>query len=66
MNKDQAQRIVNAVLTDLEDRGGFDIINQIRDDTEVYEEMYASLVEGTIRAAESNDDPTKSRFHPES
>jgi hypothetical protein len=64
MTKDQAKRIINALLGNLEGRNGFDIINVIRDDPQVYNEMYASLVEDTIQAAESSDDPSKSRFHP--
>jgi hypothetical protein len=64
MSKDQAKRIVNALLSNLEGRSGFDIINSIMDDTEVYNEMYASLVEDTVLASASSDDPSKSRFHP--
>lgn len=59
-----AKRIVNALLANLEGRGGFDIINLIMDDEETYKEMYYSLLEDTVEAADSNVDCTKDRFHP--
>lgn len=62
MNVDRARRIVNAVLDELEGRGGFDVINQVMDDVEVYREMYAALV-GVVQAADASDaDPSESRF----
>lgn len=46
MTEIEAQRIVNAVLSELSGRAGIDNeIDLIREDREVYTEMYGSLVE---------------------
>jgi len=63
MTEDQAQNIVNALLSELEGRGGFDIINQVQDDKEVYVEMYASLTERVQEAFASDARPHHSRFY---
>lgn len=65
MNRKTAERIVNAVLDNLEGRSGFDVINVIIGDEDVYKEMYDSLVHEVQRAAQRNDDPTTSRFYTE-
>lgn len=66
IEEEQAERIVNAVLCELEGRGGMDILNIIHDDTETYNEMYETLKDRVIDAFKSDDDPTKDRWHPES
>lgn len=63
MTTDQAENIVNAVLADLEGRSGFDMINQIMDDTEVYTEMYATLTERVKFAFTGDARPHHSRFY---
>ena len=65
MNKKQAERIVNALLAELEGRGGMDILNIIHDDTETYSEMYESLVTRTLDAFTSPEDPAKDLWHPD-
>ena len=65
MDKKAAQRIVNALLTELEGRGGFDILNIIHDDTEVYNEMYAACVDQVREASSSRSDPKDSLWYPE-
>lgn len=65
MTKDEAQRVVNAVLANLEGRSGFDILNLIHDDTDVYEEMYANLTASVQKAAACDDDPKESMWHPD-
>lgn len=45
-----ASRIVNAIFNELEGRSGFDMLNIIHDDTEVYDEMHAACVEKVIAA----------------
>jgi len=56
---------VNAILSNLEDRGSFDILNTIHDDKYVYEEMYPDLVETVLKAHKSQRDPKESLWHPE-
>ncbi len=65
MRDDQAERIVSAVLDELEGRGGMDMLNIIHDDTETYSEMYWTLKERVIAAFDSHKEPTKDRWHPE-
>lgn len=62
MSEIRAQRIVNAVLMNLSDRGGVgDLLDAIRDDREVYTEMYADLVLAVKDAFENNaTDPSRS------
>lgn len=64
MTRDQARRVFNALLTKLEGRSGFDILNMIHGDDEVYNEMYESLVDRTIKAYEAAGDPRKSHWFP--
>lgn len=65
MTTDQAQNIVNALLSDLEGRGGFDVINEVRGDPETYEELYATLTEEVKQAFVSDRRPHRSRFFGE-
>jgi len=65
MTPQEAQRIVNAVLDELSGRGGFDIIEQVMDDTKTYQEMYTSLVSVVIETFDDDrSDPQRSRFYP--
>ena len=73
MEKRAAQRIVNEVLAELEGRSGFDIINMIMDDKEIYEDLYGTCVtrvqEAWDAANKAADDGTEdtvedSRFYP--
>ena len=63
MTEDQAQNIVNALLSELEGRRGFDIINEVQDDKEVYVEMYATLTDRVQEAFSSDASPHHSRFY---
>ncbi len=65
MTKKTAQLIVNALLTELEGRGGFDILNIIHCDTEVYNEMYAACIAQVREASSSPSDPQDSIWYPE-
>lgn len=65
MNIRKARHIVNAVLNELEGRGGFDIINVIMADKEVYEDMYDTLVTRTLEAYTEEGDPKEDRYFPE-
>ena len=67
MDKKAAQRIVNALLTELEGRGGFDILNIIHDDTGVYNEMYEACVSEVLKTffSVSRPDPQDSHWYPE-
>lgn len=65
MKLDEAQHIVNEIFDELEGRGGFDILNMIRGDKEVYDEMYATCVERVQRASSITDNPQDNIWHPE-
>lgn len=60
----QAKNIVNAVLRNLDDRRGI-YLSDLKPDKEVYDEMYASLVADTKKAADSDADPATSYWYPE-
>lgn len=53
MNKEQATKITEAILSELEGRAGIgDQIDLIRDDSEVWDEMHACLVQTVLDASE--------------
>lgn len=52
MDQKTAHSIVNSIFSELEGRGGFDILNIIHSDTEVYNEMHATCVKKVIRVAD--------------
>ena len=56
MDKSTAKRIVNMLFAELEGRGGFDILNIIKDDEEVYAEMHSTCIDMVTLAAASNFD----------
>ena len=66
MEKEEAERIVNAIFSELEGRGGFDILNLIRDDTETYDEMHATCVLRVLKVVEVGPGKFDHHWQPES
>lgn len=65
MHTKTASRIVNAIFSELEGRSGFDMLNMIHADTEVYNEMHATCVEKVIAAFGGESDKFDSHWQPE-
>lgn len=67
MHPKSAQRIVNAIFSELGGRKGIGAqLDMIHDDTEVYDEMYAACVEKVIAASEGESGEFDHRWQPES
>lgn len=66
MNRKQAEISVIAVFADLSTRGGIgDVLDQIMDDPEVYNEMFHSCVDAIlIHESEPLSDEEIARFAP--
>jgi len=57
---------VNEVLDELRGRKGFgSLIDEVRQDHEVYAEMYEALVERVEIGTTSDNEPSNSYFYPE-
>ena len=72
MKTHRAQRIVNEVLRDLDDRRGFHLISELQSsDPEVYRELYSSCVnrvkkawsESRKAAIEGNEDSVQEDYY---